>query len=170
MHPGGERVGTLLLDRQSIKATHANICDWGDPVRIDRLTVRNFRNLADVDIQLLPGTVIVGENRVGKTNLVHALRLILDSRLSYADRQLTRDDFWDGLSNGQPGWDPMVAGEVIEASIDIVDFADDPAVLVAAHGTVPTGPCAATGPGRPSVRPAAAVVGCRPARRPARLG
>jgi putative ATP-dependent endonuclease of OLD family len=100
-------------------------------MRIDRLTVRNFRNLADVDIRLLPGTVIVGENRAGKSNLIHALRLILDTRLSYSDRQLTRDDFWEGLSTGEPDWDPMAAGEVIEASVDVIDFDNDSVVLAA---------------------------------------
>lgn len=100
-------------------------------MHIDRLQVKNFRNLANVDLELLPGTVIVGENRAGKSNLIHALRLILDTSLSYADRQLGREDFWDGLSDGTEDWDPMTAGKVIEASIDIVDFEDDPAIVTA---------------------------------------
>lgn len=102
-------------------------------MRIDRITVRNFRNLADLDLTLEPGTVIVGENRAGKSNLLHALRLILDPAFSYVDHQLRREDFWDGLSDGSDDWDPMAAGEIIEASIDIVDFEDD-SRLVAALG------------------------------------
>jgi putative ATP-dependent endonuclease of OLD family len=94
-------------------------------MRIDRFKIKNFRNLADVDLALQAGTVIVGENRAGKSNLVHALRLILDGSLSYADRQLTREDFWDGLSDGSDSWDPLVQGHVIEASIEIVEFEDD---------------------------------------------
>jgi putative ATP-dependent endonuclease of OLD family len=47
---------------------------------VDRITVRNFRNLADLDLALDPGTVIVGENRAGKSNLLRALRLILDRK------------------------------------------------------------------------------------------
>ncbi len=35
-------------------------------MRLDRLTVRNFRNIAGLDLRLLPGSVIVGENRAGK--------------------------------------------------------------------------------------------------------
>jgi len=100
-------------------------------MRIDRLAVRNFRNLADVDIKLLPGAVIVGENRAGKSNLLYALRLILDPRLSFADRQLSSEDFWDGLSDGSVGWNPMEHGHVIEASIDIVEFDDDPKLVAA---------------------------------------
>ena len=98
---------------------------------IDHITVRNFRNLANVDLHLLPGTVLVGENRSGKSNLIHAVRLVLDPTLSGADRQLSRDDFWDGLSDGTDDWDPMAAREVIEISIDIIDFADESAVLTA---------------------------------------
>lgn len=100
-------------------------------MRIDRLTVKNFRNLADVDLRLLPGTVIVGENRAGKSNLLHALRLILDVSLSFADRQLNREDFWGGLSDGSDNWDPMVEGETIEASIEIVEFERNRAIVTA---------------------------------------
>jgi putative ATP-dependent endonuclease of OLD family len=105
-------------------------------MRLDRLTVRNFRNLADIDLQLRNGTVIVGENRAGKSNLLHALRLILDASLSFADRQLTREDFWDGLSDGTDTWDPMVSGETIEASIDIIEFDDDGKLVAALAGAL----------------------------------
>jgi putative ATP-dependent endonuclease of the OLD family len=98
---------------------------------IDRIRIRNFRNLADVELHLLPGTVLVGENRSGKSNLIHAVRLVLDPTLSASDRQLGRDDFWDGLSDGTEEWDPMVAGQTIEVSIDIIDFLDEPAILTA---------------------------------------
>lgn len=94
-------------------------------MRIERLTVKNFRNLAEIDLTMRPGTVIVGENRAGKSNLVHAFRLILDANMSFADRQLGRSDFWDGLSDGEEDFDPMIKGEVIEASIEIGDFEDD---------------------------------------------
>jgi putative ATP-dependent endonuclease of OLD family len=104
-------------------------------MRIERLIVKNFRNLAAIDLSLRPGTVIVGENRAGKSNFVHAFRLILDANMSFADRQLGQSDFWDGLSNGEDDYDPMASGEVIEASIEIGDFEDDSrlrAVLAAA--------------------------------------
>jgi putative ATP-dependent endonuclease of OLD family len=100
-------------------------------VLIDRIAVRNFRNIASVDFRLLPGTVLVGENRSGKSNLIHAIRLVLDPTMSSADRQLGREDFWDGLSDGSDDWDPMATGESIEVSVDIVDFVDDPKILTA---------------------------------------
>ena len=98
---------------------------------IDRIKIRNFRNLADVELHLLPGTVLVGENRSGKSNLIHAVRLVLDPTLSVSDRQLGRDDFWDGLSDGTEEWDPIATGQTIEISIEIIDFLDEPAILTA---------------------------------------
>lgn len=91
-------------------------------MRIDKVTVTNFRNLAEVEVRLRPGTVIVGENRAGKSNFIHALRLVLDPTLPNSERYLRREDFWDGLSDGTPGWDPMVAGEQIEVAVDFSDF------------------------------------------------
>jgi len=98
-------------------------------VELDRLRIRNFRNLAEIDIPLSPGTVVVGENRAGKTNLVHALRLVLDASLPNSDRQLRAEDFWDGLSDGSPEWDPMAAGEVIEVAVEMSGFDEDPVLL-----------------------------------------
>jgi putative ATP-dependent endonuclease of the OLD family len=100
-------------------------------MRVDKVTVKNFRNLADVQIPLWSGTVIVGENRVGKSNFIHALRLVLDPTLPNSDRYLRREDFWDGLSDGTPGWDPMVAGEAIEISVEFSDFENEPEALTA---------------------------------------
>jgi putative ATP-dependent endonuclease of OLD family len=100
-------------------------------MRIDKVTVKNFRNLADVEVPLQPGTVIVGENRVGKSNFIHALRLVLDPTLPNTERYLRREDFWDGLSDGSPGWDPMTAGEEIEVSVYFSDFDDEAEAMTA---------------------------------------
>ena len=100
-------------------------------MRATRLTISNFRNLPSVSVPLSAGTVIVGENGVGKSNLVHALRLVLDPTLSPAQRTLRREDFWDGLSDGTPEWDPFVDGVAVEITVDIEDIEDEPAVLAA---------------------------------------
>jgi DNA replication and repair protein RecF len=64
-------------------------------IRLDKLAIRNFRNLERVDLELPPdGAVIVGDNGHGKTNLLEAvyylqiLRSIRDAR----DQDLTRFD------------------------------------------------------------------------------
>ena len=67
-------------------------------MRLSRIRVKNFRNLVDIDVPLAQHTVVVGENRSGKSNLLHAMRLVLDSTLSADQRRLKSEDFWEGLS------------------------------------------------------------------------
>lgn len=98
-------------------------------MRINRLKITNFRNLADIDLSLPPNAVIVGENRSGKSNLIHALRLVLDPSMSRTDRQLSEDDFWDGLSYN--GADPMADGQSITIAIELSDFEDNPVIVTA---------------------------------------
>lgn len=90
---------------------------------LSRIRVKNFRNFRCLDVELGPKCVVVGENNVGKTNLLFALRLILDPRLSDFSRQLREEDFWDGLS------EPARRGEIIEVSIEITGFQADQNVL-----------------------------------------
>ena len=47
-------------------------------MRLRRIAIRNFRNLRDVTITATNPTVIVGENNVGKSNFLYALRLLFD--------------------------------------------------------------------------------------------
>src|SRR5581483_2278472 len=100
-------------------------------MRLSRVTIKNFRNLAEIEVPIQPGTVLVGENRVGKSNFIHALRLVLDPSLPNNERYLRREDFWDGLSDGSPNWDPMAAGEEIEVSVEFSTFEDEPEALTA---------------------------------------
>ena len=66
-------------------------------MKLSRIRVSNFRNFASLDVPLDGNVVVVGENRVGKSNLLHALRLLLDPTLPDSARQLTFADFRDGL-------------------------------------------------------------------------
>jgi DNA replication and repair protein RecF len=62
-------------------------------VRLEALTVRQFRNLASLDLEIPPpGIVIIGENGQGKTNLLEAIYyLVLFRSLRGAkDRELVR--------------------------------------------------------------------------------
>ncbi len=103
-------------------------------MRIDRLQIINFRNLAAIDVSLGSTTVIVGENRSGKSNLLHALRLVLDPGLSHLDRELGPEDFWEGLSDGSSTWDPMESGEKIEVAVEFSEIEEDDALLMAVLG------------------------------------
>ncbi len=84
-------------------------------MRICRLQIRNFRNFKNLDVEVGSHLVIVGENRVGKSNLLHALRLILDPSLPDSARRLRLEDFWDGAKPIQPDSE-------INVSIDLTDF------------------------------------------------
>ena len=83
---------------------------------LSRIVIKNFRNFRSLDVKLGKHAVVLGENKVGKTNLLFALRLILDPSLSDATRRLRLDDFWDGLPR------PLTAEDVIEISVEFRGF------------------------------------------------
>lgn len=89
---------------------------------LSRIRIENFRNFRELDVELDGNIVVVGENRVGKTNLLYALRLIFDPSLPDRSRQLGLTDFWDGMG------DPTLASK-ITISVEIRDFDDDMDVL-----------------------------------------
>ena len=91
-------------------------------MRISRIKISNFANFSDIEVETGESIVIVGENKVGKSNFIRALQLILDPGLSERDRQLGFEHFWDGL-----GEDKL--GETIEISVDLTDFTDDPRLM-----------------------------------------
>ena len=86
---------------------------------ISRLVVQNFRNFRLFDCRLGQGvTCLIGENNSGKTNLLYAMRLAIDSSLSSYRRRLLREDFAAGLDLKRP--------QQILVSIEFNDFKDQP--------------------------------------------
>lgn len=85
-------------------------------MRLSRIVIKNFRNFKLLDVSLGEHAVVLGENKVGKTNLLFALRLILDPSMPDSMRRLRLDDFWDGLPK------PLAATVVIEVSLEFTDF------------------------------------------------
>jgi energy-coupling factor transporter ATP-binding protein EcfA2 len=92
-------------------------------VRISRLQLKNFRNFRDLDLSLGDHVVIVGENGVGKSNLLHALRLVLDPALPDTHRTLREEDFWDGVPR------PLPEDAELRISIELADFEENDAQL-----------------------------------------
>jgi putative ATP-dependent endonuclease of the OLD family len=88
-------------------------------MRISRIRIKNFRNFADVDFEVGDNAVFIGENKVGKSNLLFALRLILDPALPDSGRYLREEDFWDGLPR------PLKKADQIAVSVDFADFEDN---------------------------------------------
>ncbi len=85
-------------------------------MRIAHIYVENFRNFHILDVTVGQSAVILGENQIGKTNLLYALRLILDPSLPDSARQLRVEDFWDGIAR------PLKQDARIRISVDIADF------------------------------------------------
>src|SRR5262245_48633039 len=88
-------------------------------MKLSRIQIQNFRNFRALDLRLDGNAVIVGENKIGKSNLLHALRLVLDPTLPDSARQLRLEDFWDGLDR------PLTRQEKITVSVELTDFEDD---------------------------------------------
>lgn len=87
-------------------------------MRIARIQIENFRNFHKLDIAVGRSAVILGENQIGKTNLIYALRLVLDPSLPESARQLRTEDFWDGIK-------PLTTDTRIRIAVDIADFEDN---------------------------------------------
>jgi putative ATP-dependent endonuclease of the OLD family len=92
-------------------------------MRISRIQISNFRNFHRLDIAVSAHAVIVGENKIGKSNLLYALRLVLDPTLPDSARQLKEEDFWDGLPR------PLTKSDFIKISVDFTDFENEDRLL-----------------------------------------
>ena len=70
---------------------------------LSRIIIRNFRNFKQLNVQLQDGvSCIIGENNTGKTNLMHALRLAIDTNLSSSYRRLRPHDIYAGEDFDSP--------------------------------------------------------------------
>lgn len=84
---------------------------------ISRIVIRNYRNLSSLDVNIDPKTTcVVGENNAGKTNLIHALRLVLDANLSSQFRQLIEHDINSSIDISTP--------QQVIVSVEFKDFLD----------------------------------------------
>jgi len=71
---------------------------------IEKITIIGFRNFANATVRFNESTLIIGANDVGKTNLIYALRILLDKSLSERDIEPEETDFHiakDGVQVGQ---------------------------------------------------------------------
>lgn len=91
-------------------------------MHISRVTIANFANFENLDIRTGQDIVIVGENKVGKSNFLRAVQLVLDPSLSERDRRLGLEHFWDGLGENK-------LGATVEISVELTEMSDDPRLL-----------------------------------------
>lgn len=60
---------------------------------ISKVVIENFRNFKSFEIELKPFTVVIGENNIGKSNLLEAISLVLsDDIQTYKKRRLEIED------------------------------------------------------------------------------
>ncbi|WP_405186528.1 AAA family ATPase [Streptomyces anulatus] len=89
-------------------------------MQLHRVRIRNLRNFRDLVIDPFPTpTVVVGENGVGKSNLLHALRLVLDPELADRRRYLEADDVHDKSPT-------LAAGVEVSVEVELIGFDDNP--------------------------------------------
>ena len=62
-------------------------------LEIQSVHLQGFRNFNDAIINFNSNTLVIGANDVGKSNMLHALRILLDKSLSEADIEPTELDF-----------------------------------------------------------------------------
>lgn len=93
-------------------------------LHISRLRISNFRNFAECEIDPFPApAVIVGENGVGKSNLLDALRLVLDPDLPESARRLRAEDVHEGASG--PAGVGMAGGAEVTIEVEFEGFDDE---------------------------------------------
>jgi putative ATP-dependent endonuclease of OLD family len=105
----------------------AIIRQQGEGMRICRIAIENYANFDSVDFDTDENLVIVGENKAGKSNLLRALRLVLDPTLPDRERQLGLEHFWDGLGDEK-------LGHEVSVEVELTDFEDNDNLLAVLGG------------------------------------
>jgi hypothetical protein len=126
-----------------------------DLLRLDRVTLQNFRGHEELSLRLEPDlTVIFGENGSGKTNVLYGIRALLARLISKADVPLTAADAHepgveadlvrrgrfpvDIRAEGQIGGEVMAWGRgVSHANGRTTDAKEARAQLLAQRGALP---------------------------------
>lgn len=85
---------------------------------ISRVYIKNYRSFQELDLKVKEGvTCVIGENNSGKSNLLHALRLVLDINLASSYRSLRDLDINNSVKIENPN-------QVI-ISVEFKEFEED---------------------------------------------
>ena len=63
-------------------------------MHLDHIYIKGFRNFKEVTVNFNKHSLVIGANDVGKTNLIYAMRLLLDKGFSDYDYELSESDFY----------------------------------------------------------------------------
>ena len=98
-------------------------------MHISRLTLVNYRNFANATLRFNKGVnTIIGENGAGKSNVLRAIRLLLDDSMVRASYRLDESDFHRRPSSWRGHW------IIISVQFDEVS-ADEAMQALFVHGT-----------------------------------
>lgn len=89
---------------------------------ISRIYIKNFRNFDEFDLSIPNGDplTLIGGNNAGKTNLLQAIRLVLDTNLPPWEKKLKEEDFsWNNKEKS-----PWIKGEEIVVTITFKNIID----------------------------------------------
>lgn len=64
-------------------------------MRIRKIKIKNYRNFRNLEVYPSETTVFIGENNAGKSNLLHALRLLLDPDAKRLEYEISEEDIND---------------------------------------------------------------------------
>ena len=87
-------------------------------MQIESIRIKGYRNFKDAKIKLAKIGLVIGSNDVGKTNLIHAIRLTLDRSLSERDLDPQESDFHINPATGE-------IGDEIEITVTIGQIHED---------------------------------------------
>ena len=74
-------------------------------IYLSKVSLVNFRNFKNAVLRFNPGVnTIIGENGAGKTNIFHAIRLLLDDTLPNRYSYFTEKDFNRGIGDWKGHW------------------------------------------------------------------
>jgi putative ATP-dependent endonuclease of OLD family len=97
-------------------------------MHIEWIHLKRYRNFADARINLEKGTLIIGANDVGKTNLLYALRILLDRSLPDSALDPSESDFHVTIAD-------QTQADDCEITIKFVEIDKDP-ILASLKGAV----------------------------------
>jgi predicted ATPase len=84
---------------------------------IERVVIQNFRSIRDLEVELSPFSVLVGQNGAGKTNFVQALAL-LGQMIDVGSTDPIRNAGWPELVwRGEPPAETMTLGATIDRRV-----------------------------------------------------
>jgi predicted ATP-dependent endonuclease of OLD family len=93
-------------------------------MHISKLSIRNYRNFRSISLSLNKGiNTIIGENGSGKTNLLNAIRLLVDNSLPRSLR-FYEIDFNRSISSWRGHW------IILQIEFDDLDLGDEFQALV----------------------------------------